>query len=132
MSRDLCRNQKGFTLIELILVIAILGLLAVAVAPQFVNIQDGANESSRDAVLATVRSAISMQMAQAILNGNPNIFPVMLDFSPGGPCNEVNPCFGNVLQTPLSDGSWSRATNTYTHIATGVSYTYDNADGKLD
>mgnify|MGYP003853645503 CR=1 FL=1 len=40
------RNQKGFTLIELIIVIVVLGILAVTAAPQFINFSGDAREST--------------------------------------------------------------------------------------
>ena len=38
-------TQKGFTLIELIIVIVLLGILAVTAAPKFLNLQDDARDS---------------------------------------------------------------------------------------
>jgi len=40
------RNQKGFTLIELIIVIVVLGILAVTAAPQFINFSSDARTST--------------------------------------------------------------------------------------
>ena len=40
------RNQKGFTLIELIIVIVVLGILAVTAAPQFFNFSGDARSRS--------------------------------------------------------------------------------------
>ncbi|HAA96802.1 MAG TPA: type II secretion system protein, partial [Alteromonas macleodii] len=38
-------TQQGFTLIELIIVIVLLGILAVTAAPKFLNLQDDARDS---------------------------------------------------------------------------------------
>ena len=38
------KKQGGFTLIELVVVIVILGILAVTAAPRFLNLQDDAKE----------------------------------------------------------------------------------------
>ncbi|BFN31164.1 hypothetical protein VHTUMSATKI_13590 [Vibrio harveyi] len=44
-------RNKGFTLIEMVVVIVLLGILAVTAAPRFLNLQDDA----RDATLAHLR-----------------------------------------------------------------------------
>ena len=44
------RNSKGFTLLELIIAIVILGILAVVAAPRFLNLQDDAYEAKMEAI----------------------------------------------------------------------------------
>lgn len=50
------KKHAGFTLIELVVVIVILGILAVTVAPRFLNLQDDAKvarlEGMRGAIAA--------------------------------------------------------------------------------
>jgi len=58
------KNQQGFTLVELLIVVIILGILAAVVIPQF---NSAANESREAAVasnLATIRQAIEMYKVQ--------------------------------------------------------------------
>ncbi|MBM7073074.1 prepilin-type N-terminal cleavage/methylation domain-containing protein [Shewanella sp. 202IG2-18] len=40
------QKQQGFTLIELVVVIIILGILAVTAAPKFINLQSDARKSA--------------------------------------------------------------------------------------
>lgn len=56
-------KQQGFTLIELIIVIVLLGILAVTAAPKFLNLQDDA----RDATLEGIRG--SLETAASVVNG---------------------------------------------------------------
>lgn len=58
------RNQKGFTLVELLIVVIILGILAAVVIPQFNNAASESKESALVANLATVRQAIEMYKVQ--------------------------------------------------------------------
>ena len=44
------KNQAGFTLIELVIVIIILGILAVTAAPKFLNLQDDARLAAANGV----------------------------------------------------------------------------------
>lgn len=65
------RNQ-GFTLIELIIVIVILGILAVTAAPRFLNLSGDARGATLDAVKASLQSAASLVYGKAVIAGIQN------------------------------------------------------------
>jgi MSHA pilin protein MshA len=62
-------KQKGFTLIELIIVIVILGILAVTAAPRFIDLQTDAKKSTLNGVKAALNSASQLVYAKAAING---------------------------------------------------------------
>ena len=62
-------KQKGFTLIELIVVIVILGILAVTAAPKFINFTSDAHEAALSGVRGGISSAMAVTNAKAAIEG---------------------------------------------------------------
>src|SRR5450759_3813046 len=54
------KTKKGFTLIELMIVVAIIGILAAIAIPQFANLVSKSQEGRTKANLGTIRSALSI------------------------------------------------------------------------
>ncbi|HEU4765089.1 MAG TPA: prepilin-type N-terminal cleavage/methylation domain-containing protein, partial [Candidatus Eisenbacteria bacterium] len=111
------KSESGFTLIELVIVIVILGILAAVAIPKYEDMREQARVATIKGQLGSIRSAIAIQYARNALNGSA-VFPV-LDGTifadgrvPKEPVNNVN----TVKTTPGVDdtGGWQ-----YT-AATGI------------
>ncbi|HEX8340828.1 MAG TPA: prepilin-type N-terminal cleavage/methylation domain-containing protein, partial [Tepidisphaeraceae bacterium] len=57
-------RRKGFTLVEILIVVIILGILAAIVIPQFTNASEDARKSSLTSQLQTIRSQVELYKLQ--------------------------------------------------------------------
>jgi general secretion pathway protein G len=64
MSRNSRRSEKGFTLVELLIVVIILGILAAVVIPQFNTAAAESKEAALASNLATIRQAVELYKVQ--------------------------------------------------------------------
>ena len=69
------RQAKGFTLIELVTVIVILGILAVFALPKFANVTEQAHDASIEGVKGALATGMAMVHAQWVANGQPTADP---------------------------------------------------------
>ena len=115
-------RQKGFTLIELVVVIVILGLLAATALPRFVSLTANAREASVNGVAGGLRSAVALARAQYIVNGSSAAVVVAMDGQNVG----VNAVTGIPLGTAAGIGTAMADPDGYDvvfTVPTAVTYT---------
>jgi prepilin-type N-terminal cleavage/methylation domain-containing protein len=64
--------SKGFTLVEVIMVMVILSILAIVAAPRFINFQSSAYKTVQKATIQAVNSTMSLGQVKAAVDGHVN------------------------------------------------------------
>jgi general secretion pathway protein G len=138
---------RGFTLVEILIVVVILGILAAIVIPQFTSASESAKSSSLVSQLQTIRSQIELYQIQH--NGD---YPTLAQLTPdadgdgnhdwtnlttetevdGSAGDATGDEFGPYLQQPPTN-SFELTTNVVAdgNAASGVGWTYDEDTGEV-
>ena len=127
------KNQKGFTLIELIMVTIILGILAAVAIPRYMTTVTKAEEAAEDAVISAISAGLETYAIEQLMSNGRRSWPTnpfdALETKPGGyeVASDGTPADADDADT---DGEWTfnSTTNKITHQRNDnsrVSWAYD-------
>ena len=69
------KNQKGFTLIELIMVTIILGILAAVAIPRYTSTVDKAEAAAEDAVISSIEAGLETYAIEQLMDNGRRSWP---------------------------------------------------------
>lgn len=117
------QGRKGFTLIELIMIIVILGILAAVAVPKYIDLSNDAKTAAEKGVVGGVRAGIMTYYAENLA------YPGSLDSASTAACSSSNPCFDTVLQQGGVTDDWTKTSATSYTGPTSTTWTYTSGTG---
>ena len=123
------KRQSGFTLIELVMVIVILGVLAAVAIPKFVNLKGDAQIAATEGIAGSLASASAVNYAARSAGNTTDTVPVLNCASVAGALQGGLPSPYSVASAAVTAGSTATCTlsnganpaTTRTFTAIGIS-----------
>jgi len=99
-------NEKGVTLLEVLIIVVIVGLLGAAAIVRYISLSESAEGASVESVIGSLRSALNLNSASQIVNIQPITAHNPFDDLSDKPPNYIG-VFGDVNDSNCQLGQWA-------------------------
>jgi prepilin-type N-terminal cleavage/methylation domain-containing protein len=111
------RGQRGFTLIEIIMVIVLLGIIAAIAIPKYIDLRTEAADATASGIVGAIVSSASIGYADLVTHNSASTFPNFTTLD----ANYLQAQNITLTTVPGSDSWWG--------LIGGVTYTFTYAPG---
>jgi len=105
------KSRNGFTLIELIIVMVILGIMAAVAVPRYLDSISNAEESAEDAVISAIRSGLKAAANDSLYTNGRASWPT----NPFDALSEKPAGYSTDPTDANEDGEWTFSNDRITH-----------------
>jgi len=130
--KRLLRNRHGFTLMEVLVAVAILAILAGIAVPVVVHLRGGAETDAAAAELSNIQAAVDAMMVSRDASSLATTSPVT--GTKDALCDTSGEATSNMAAFPYSDGDWALCPSSgtkYIRSATTTGTYYVATDGTV-
>jgi prepilin-type N-terminal cleavage/methylation domain-containing protein len=107
------RDQRGFTLIEIIMVIVLLGIIAAIAIPKYIDLREEAADATASGIVGAIVSSASIGYADLVTHNSSTTFP------------DISTLDTTYLSAQNITLNLDAGNNRWTALIGGTTYTFD-------
>lgn len=140
--RDKKKDNKGFTLVELVVVVAILAILVGLLAPQYTKYVERAKQSADANALENMVRAVELEATDPVSKLEPGTYVIKMDKTAGVTVTDSTSSADNdnktAIETAIKNALGDEAlkttlkSKTWSKLAAGISATITIDNGEMD
>ena len=125
------KKQMGFTLIEIVMVLVLLGILSAVAVPKYFDLRDQAAQKSAQAVAAEIQARVNAIFAQELLTGTQGCKAARTAVFNTTNMTKIQELGNNISLTAFSEPAENESSVNITFTMSGVTYSSASSTDNL-